>query len=270
MIELWKQDFNQLKSMKISAKTYRIDADGKEKHLFTQGSFVYDVPLFLDDVTLVGIKENANSKMAYDGKYFYAYTSGKALAHLRPADHPESALIRATEISSSKANITINPLYYVFEFALTDDDKSFGALSKPATWENLKKRIVDFKSNSDGSYLIHCQRRIQSGQVWAEYEVTVVLRDGVYVPISIKKTQPQQKVVNIVKVLEYSAVEKSTFPLPIPLKISAQTSINDSPFSEFETIVDKENLQINSPIDKGVFTLHPKTPAELIDVETLE
>jgi hypothetical protein len=269
MIEQWKQDFKQLKSMKLSAKVYKISTDGKEKHLFVEGSFVYDAPMFLDDIILAG-KQNANSKRAYDGKYFYAYTSGKAFAHLRPADHPQSALIRAMKADLSRPVNTLNPLYDIFEFALPDGDNTFSALSKPETWDNLKNRIVGFKSNPDGSYLFRYRRKLQPDGSQPGYAVTVVSKNGVFVPASINETQPPQDVINVIKVVEYSAVDKSAFPLPIPLKLSVQPITNGVSHGQTETVIDKKSLQVNSSIDKRIFTLHPKNPTELIDVKILE
>ena len=265
VIGQWQHAFAQLKSLKLSTKTYQISADEK-KRLFTYGSFIYDAPLFLDDVTLAGSGQNANSKESYDGKYFYMYTSGKALAHLRPKDHPQSALLRAVKADGNRPSITVNPLYYLFGFALPEGDKTFGALSKPATWDNLKKRITDWKSEPGGGYIFHCRGQLQSDQSGTQYEVTVISKNGIYMPVRIKQSQPGQKLTTEMKVLAYS---KSTFPLPVPLKLFAQSIVNNVPRGQFVTVVDAKDLQINPPIDQQIFTLHPKNPAELIDVKIL-
>lgn len=275
MIKQWNEDFAQLKSIRLSAKSYQISSDGKEEHLFTYGSFVYSAPMFFDDVTLAQnarqkIDQNANSKCAYDGNYFYRYSSGKALAHLRPKDHPKSALIRAPKIDLSRPAITLNPLFYLFEFVLTDKDQLFNSLRKPATWDNFEKRVVDFKRTADGKYLFHCNGRIQPGDVWSEYEVTVAYKNGVYFPIIIKEKYPQNNVTNQINVLQYSEIGKSTFRMPVPLKLSTQSTINGVSHGQAITVIDKKTLQINQPIDKRIFTLHPKNEAELIDEEVLE
>lgn len=275
MIQQWKEDFVQLKSMKLSAKSYQISSDGKEKHLFTYGSFVYDAPMFFDDVTLAQnarqkIDQNTNSKCAYDGKYFYKYSSGKALTHLRPKDHPESALIRAPKMNPSRPVITLNPLYYLFEFVLTNSDQTFNALRKPATWHDFENRMVDFKRTADGKYLFHCKGRIQPLDVWSEYEVTVASKGGIYFPESIIEKYPQRNIANEIKVLQYKEIGKSTFRLPFPLELSTKSTINGVSQGQAMTVVEKKTFQINQLVDKRVFTLHPRNDTDLIDEQILE
>ena len=272
MVRQWEMPFVHLKSLELSAKNFVTNESGKavERRLAIQGTFAYDDPKYLDDVTVVQddytrrwSKGNVEAENAFDGSYYYEYL---------PSNEEEKDFVqRAHDMDETWLPVTINPLSLLFDFVINGTQaKNFDALTNPRTWDEFEKRITDFKIDpQSGDITFSCQSRNPENKVTLSYAVKASKIDGIYFPVSVKTfTQEDKTTYSEYVVLKTKEADKSTFAIPFPLQI--KTSGYDKGVLTMENImeVDVASLKINQPVNDAIFTVSAKG-GKIIDIPIL-